>query len=383
MEIITGTGSVLVGTILPFLIVLTVVVFFHELGHFLVARWCGIRVLVFSIGFGPELFGRVDRHGTRWKVSAIPLGGFVKFYGDEGAASTPDRDAVAAMNASERSVSFPAKPLWQRAAVVAAGPLANFVLAIAIFTLFFSIYGKQMVSARVDTVQPQSAAAAAGFEPGDRIVEIDGQSIESFADVQRMVSVNAGLPLDVVVERDGTRRDLVVTPELRTIEDRFGNEQRLGILGIGRSTKPSDVIVKTYLPHTAFAAAVEETWDVLERTVDYVGGVIAGRNPADQLGGPIRVAHISGQVASLGVMQLINLIAVLSISIGLINLVPIPLLDGGHLAFYAIEAVRGRPLSERVMDLSYRVGFALVLSLMIFVTWNDITTLSFFGAAKP
>ena len=383
MELISGAGSVLIGFILPFLIVLTVVVFFHELGHFLVARWCGVDVKVFSVGFGPELFGRNDRHGTRWKVSAIPLGGYVKFAGDETAASTPDNEALSQMSADEKSRTFPAKKLWQRSAIVAAGPFANFILAIAIFAVFFAVYGKQSVSARVDTVLPESAAERAGFMPGDLFISVDGERIESFRDVQRAVSVNAGLPLTVVVDRAGKEVTLTVTPELKEMKDRFGNTQRVGLLGIHRSTKPEDVVLHRYSPHMAVVAGAEETWEVLVRTVQYVGGVIVGRNPADQLGGPIRVAHISGQVASLGVVQLINLIAFLSISIGFINLLPVPLLDGGHLAFYAIEAVRGRPLSDRAMDISYRIGLALVLSLMIFVTWNDITSINFFPSAKP
>lgn len=383
MEFLSGTGTLIIGYILPFLIVLTAVVFFHELGHFLVARWCGVKVLVFSVGFGPELFGRNDRRGTRWKVSAIPLGGYVKFAGDDSAASTPDTEALAEMTPEERAVTFPAQPLWQRAAIVAAGPVANFILAIVIYSFLFGIYGKQSVAARVDTVEPASAAAEAGFQSGDLFLSIDGQKIDSFSKVQRIVSVNALLPLEVVVERDGKPVNLTVTPQLREITDRFGNVQRIGILGIRRSTTPGDVVVTRYPIHMAVAAGVEETWDVIVRTGEYVGGIIAGRNPADQLGGPIKVAQISGQVATLGVLALINIIAVLSISIGLINLMPVPLLDGGHLAFYAVEAVRGRPLSDRAMDMSYRVGLALVLSLMLFVTWNDITSLIPFSETKP
>lgn len=383
MDFIDGTGSFIIGYILPFLIVLTVVVFFHELGHFLVARWCGVRVLVFSIGFGPELFGRDDRHGTRWKLSAIPLGGFVKFAGDESAASNPDSEAVRQMTPEERKGAFPCKPLWQRAAIVAAGPLANFLLAIVIYSVFFTVYGERMIAPRVDTIVPDSAAVEAGFQPGDLIVDIDGQKIDGFGAVQRIVSVNAGLPLEVTVERDGRPVQLTVTPRLREITDRFGNVQRVGLLGIRRSTDPDNVVVRQYPPHLAVVAAVEETWEVIVRTVEYVAGIIAGRNPADQLGGPIKVAQISGQVATLGTLALINIIAVLSISIGLINLFPVPMLDGGHLVFYAIEAVRGKPLSARTMDISFRLGLALVLSLMVFVTWNDITSLTSVSGSKP
>lgn len=369
-----GLGAL--GYLLPFLFVLTVVVFFHELGHFLVARWCGVRVDTFSIGFGPEIYGFDDRRGTRWRLSWIPLGGYVKFHGDDSVASTPDSEAIARMAPEEQRTSFHAKPLWQRAAVVAAGPIANFLLAIVIFAAIFSTTGRFVTPAKVDAINPGSAAEAAGFVPGDLVVSINGSPIGSFADMQRIVSVNPGVPLEFVVERDGTEIRLTAIPELRQVEDRFGNTQRIGLLGIQRSAQPDEVSQVRYSVPAAVWEGTKETWFVIDRTVSYLAGVIVGREAADQLGGPIRIAEMSGEVAKLGFLALLNLTAILSISIGFLNLLPIPMLDGGHLLFYAIEALRGRPLSERAMDIGFRVGLALVLMLMLFATWNDIVNLA-------
>ena len=366
-------GGNLLGYIVPFLFVLSLVVFFHELGHFLVARWCGVRILVFSIGFGPELVGFYDRHGTRWKISAIPLGGYVKFFGDEGAASTPNAERLASMDASERARSFAFQPVRKRAAIVVAGPMANFLLAIVIFTAIFMLYGKQSMSARVDAVQPDSAAAAAGFQPGDVVVAIDGQAIDSFADMQRIVSDSAGESLDITIDRGGARQTLHATPTLKEVKDAFGNRQRIGILGISRSMAAEDLKFQPVSPPQAVVMGVQETWFVVARTLSYIGGVIVGREAADQLGGPIRIAQVSEQVATIGFVALIHLAAVLSVSIGLLNLFPIPLLDGGHLLFYSIEALRGRPLSERVQEVGFRIGFAIIVMLMVFTVWIDIS----------
>jgi regulator of sigma E protease len=379
MEIMAGLstfGSGLVGYIVPFLFVLTIVVFFHELGHFMMARWCGIKVLVFSIGFGPEIAGFYDRHGTRWKISAIPLGGYVKFFGDENAASVPDSAAAVAMTEAEKRDSFQFQPLAARAAVVAAGPIANFVLAIAIFAGIFMTVGKQTTSARVDTIQPGSAAQAAGFKPGDLVLTINGEKIESFSDMQRIVSISAGAPLVIEVERENAQVTLKAVPQLKELKDNFGNVHRLGVLGISRSMAPGDIKTEKAGPVRAIVMGVQETWFVVDRTLSYIVGVFTGREAADQLGGPIRIAQVSGQVATAGFAPLVHLTAVLSVSIGLLNLFPIPLLDGGHLLFYAIELIRGRPLSERAQELGFRIGLAIVLMLMIFATFNDILHLA-------
>src|SRR5450631_1273221 len=368
-------GGNLAGYLVPFLFVLTIVVFFHELGHFLVARLCGIKILTFSIGFGPEIVGFYDRYGTRWKISAVPLGGYVKFFGDENAASVPDHEAAAAMSEDEKKVSFLHKPVGPRAAVVAAGPIANFILAIAIFAGVFVTVGKQTTSARVDSIQPASAAQAAGFQSGDLVVAINGGKIDSFADMQRIVSVSAGEPINIEVERGGVHLTLKATPLLKELKDNFGNVHRLGVLGISRSMAPGDIKTQTVGPLQAIVGGAQETWFVVDRTLSYIGGVFAGRESADQLGGPIRIAQVSGQVCHT-FPACMQLTAVLSVSIGLLNLYPIPLLDGGHLLFYGIEAIRGRPLSERAQEVGFRIGLAIVVMLMIFATFNDILHLA-------
>ncbi len=376
MELIASVYGTVVGYILPFLFVLTIVVFFHELGHFLVARWCGVKVIAFSVGFGPELFGRNDRKGTRWKLCAIPLGGYVKFAGDENAASVPDHASVAAMSAEERRGAFLTKSVGRRAAIVAAGPIANFILSIVIFAALFGFLGRAEVAPRIDLVQEGSAAEVAGIQPGDVVVSVDGRAIGSFSQLQRLVTGSADTPLEVTLSRGGEEVVVTAVPERREITDRFGNTQRVGMLGVQRSSKPEDVVYRSYSPLAAVAEGVSETWFVVVRTASYVGGIFTGKESADQLGGPIRVAQISGQVATLGLAALLNLTAVLSVSIGLLNLMPVPMLDGGHLLFYAFEAARGRPLSERVQDIGFRIGIGLVLMLMIFATWNDVLHLS-------
>lgn len=375
MDFLMGSGSFLIGTIVPFLFVLTIVVFFHELGHFAVARWCGVGVRAFSVGFGPELFGRTDRHGTRWKFCAIPLGGYVKFYGDENAASVPDHDELSAMPDEERSKAFHLKPVWQRAAVVAAGPIANFILAIVIFTGVYGTLGERITVPRIDTVQEGSVAMAAGVQPGDVVLAIDGDPIESFGDVQRVVSFSAERPLVFTLERGGTPIDLTIVPERREIDDGFGNMQRVGIIGVVHEANPDDVTIIEYGPLAATGRAVEQTGFVINQSLTYIGRILIGQESPDQLSGPVRVAKISGDVATLGFVALLQLAGVISVSIGLINLFPIPLLDGGHLVYYAIEALRGRPLSDRSQELGFRVGLAMVMCLMVFATWNDIVNL--------
>jgi len=361
--------------VIPFLIVLTIVVFVHEMGHFLVGRWCGIGVTAFSVGFGPEIVGFTDKRGTRWKLCAIPLGGYVKFVGDLNAASMPDAAGAQRLTPEERAVSFPHQPVWKRAAVVAAGPIANFILAIAIFAGINYVSGRQVLAPRIESIQPGSAAERAGLLPNDVIVSINGRTIESFADMQRWVSANAGETLTIVVDRNGERVPVQATPDLKEQTTPFG-KQRIGLLGVQASRNPEDIRRITYGPVGALASGANETWYVVYRTFDYLGKLVTGRESTDQLSGPIRIAQVSGQVANLGgATGLISLIAVLSVSIGLINLFPVPLLDGGHLVFYGIEAVRGRPLSDRAQEIGFRIGFALVLMLMLFATWNDIVHL--------
>jgi regulator of sigma E protease len=369
-------GHILVGYAIPFLFVLTIVVFFHELGHFLIARWAGVKVLTFSLGFGPELAGFNDRHGTRWKISAVPLGGYVKFFGDDTEASTPSPETLATMTEEERAGSFHHKKVGPRAAIVAAGPIANFLLAIVIFTCLFTFFGKPSTTARVDQIETGSAAAAAGFQVGDVVTAIDDKAIGSFSDMQRVVGTRAGETLTYTIKRGDSTLQLHGTPELREVKDAFGNAHRLGVLGITRKTAAGDVTTERVDPATAFWLGIKETWFVVDRTLAYIGGIFTGREAADQVGGPLRIAQISGQVATIGLGALVHLAAVLSISIGLLNLFPVPLLDGGHLLFYGIEAVRGRPMSERAQEMGFRIGLGLVLMLMVFATYNDILHLA-------
>jgi regulator of sigma E protease len=366
MEFLSGLWTY----VIPFLVVLTVLVFVHELGHYWVARRNGVRIETFSIGFGPELFGRTDRAGTRWKISAIPLGGYVKMFGDADAASTPS-GAVRHMTPEEREVSFFHKRLGQRAAIVAAGPIANFLFAIIGLTLLFSLYGQPFTPPDIGSIQPDSAAAQAGMQPGDVIVEVDGQPIERFEEVQQIVRFNQGTPLALVIQRDGQRLPITATPQVTTITDRMGNTHTIGLLGIGRA----GMEYRRHDPLTALWQAGRETVNLTVGTLGAVGQMIAGSRGTEELGGPLRIAQMSGEVAQSGVIALVWFMAILSVNLGLINLFPIPMLDGGHLLFYAVEAIRGKPLGDRAQEYGFRIGLALVLTLMVFATWNDLVHL--------
>ena len=350
-----------------FIFILSVIVFFHELGHYWVARRNGVRVEVFSIGFGPELFGWNARSGTRWKVSLLPLGGYVKMFGES--ATTGSGDEERELTEGEKSVSFHHKRVGQRAAVVVAGPLANFVLAIVVFTALFMISGQPYTPAEVGTVQANSAAAEAGFKPHDRIVAIDGTRVERFEEVQRIVRMAPGVPLNVTVRRDGAEVVLKVVPRRTEVVDRFGNRSAVGLLGISRSGTE----IKKHNPGTAVVAAVTETWRLSLFTLQAVGQIVRGARSAEDLGGPIRIAQMSGQVAELGLTSVFWFLAVLSINLGLINLFPVPMLDGGHLMFYGYEAVRGRPVADRTLEIGFRIGLGLVIALFVFVTVQDLS----------
>jgi len=357
----------LYGFGLPFLAVLTALVFVHEMGHYLVARWNGVRVEVFSIGFGPELFGWNDKAGTRWKFSLIPLGGYVKMFGDANAASLP-AEGQDELSEAERAVAFPHKRLGQRAAIVSAGPIANFVFAIVLLAGLFAVIGQPFTPAVVGEIRPDSAAEAAGFLPGDRIVAVNGQGVARFEELQRIVALRPGESMDIRVVRDGREVVLNATPTPHEQTNSLGETQVIGLLGIqgsGREFARHD-------PATALWQGTRETWSIVHQTFTALGQIIRGDRGADELGGPIRIAQISGHVAEIGIPELIYFAAVLSINLGLINLFPVPMLDGGHLLFYAVEAVRGRPLGERAQEYGFRIGLALVLTLVIFVTWNDL-----------
>lgn len=368
-------GSGFLGYALPALFVFTVVVFFHELGHYWVGRWCNVGIEAFSIGFGGEMVGYTDKRGTRWKLCWIPLGGYVKFSGDENAASVPDNAALDAMAEEERNQTLAGKPVGQRAAVVAAGPLASFLLSVVIFAGMFVFLGKPIIPPIVSEVIEGSAAEEAGLRIDDRILSVDGADVESFTDLQRIVTASADRQIALLVDRDGSEVVLEAVPKRQELTDRFGNTQRVGVLGIRQSAQREDIVIKSFNPVTGVVEGVKETTFIVTRTLDYLWGIVTGRESADQLGGPIRVVNMSSQVAAISFVALLNLTAVLSASIGLINLFPIPMLDGGHLAFYAVEAVRGKPLSDRAQEYGFRAGLAVILLLFLFVNWNDINFL--------
>jgi len=352
----------------PFLVVLTLLVFVHELGHYWVARRNGVRVEVFSIGFGPELFGWTAASGTRWRVSALPLGGYVKMLGDMDAASRPDDEKLSHLPDDERQNAFPAKSLGARAAIVAAGPIANFVFAWVLLALLFVVVGRSVTPAVITDVIPDSAAAAAGLQAGDRILSVNGTDVDRFEDVQRAVQLNLDQPLAMLVERGGREVAIQARPQMIVETDSRGCEIRLARLGIQATG--------TEVEHLGLLAglgtAAAETWSMARDTLAGVWQIIVGTRTTDELGGPIRIAEMSGQVAQIGLVSMILFMALLSINLGLINLFPIPMLDGGHLLFYAYEAIRGRPLSARAQNIGFKVGLGLVLSLMIFATVNDI-----------
>ncbi|MDX8524905.1 RIP metalloprotease RseP [Mesorhizobium sp. MSK_1335] len=370
--VFSAQGFVL-GTLVPFLFVLTVVVFVHEMGHYLIGRWCGIGVKAFSIGFGPEIFGFYDRHGTRWKLCAIPLGGYVKFVGDMNATSSqPSTEEIESLTDAERQVAFHTQPIWKRAATVVAGPLFNFLLTIAVFAVLFSLYGRPVLEPTVAEVTAGSPAEKAGIQPGDRFVRVDGSKVETFADVQRLVSGRAGDAITFTMLRDGKEITVTATPAPMEQQDALGNKVKVAVIGVVNNVELGQPRLISYTPAGAVVAAVEETGHVIERTGQFLQRFALGREDKCQLGGPIKIAKMSGQAAKLGFEWLVQLVAFLSVGIGFLNLLPIPPLDGGHLLFYGVEAVIRRPVSERMMEMAYRTGLFLVLGFMGFVFWNDL-----------
>ena len=367
------------GVGLPaFLFVITLVVFVHELGHFLAARWCGVKVETFSVGFGREIVGFTDRKGTRWKISWLPLGGYVKFFGDADASSRPDRkkletigpEGVSGIRPGEEGVLH-FKPLHQRALVAAAGPLANFILAIAIFTGVNLTVGKPAEPPIVESVTMGSAAEAAGLRPGDQIRSVGGETIKVFSDLQRIVGGSAGKSLSVVVSRDGRDMTLSVVPMAAEVTDASGAKRTIGRLGIRDATVPVGFT-------EAVVGGLDQTWVIVAQTGAYFGKMLTGRESPDQLHGILGIGAVSDQAARIGFGALIGLAGLMSVSIGLVNLLPIPVLDGGHLLYYACEAVLGRPLGERAQEVGFRLGLAFVLCLMLLATFNDLVRLNLF-----
>jgi regulator of sigma E protease len=354
----------------PFLIVLTVVVFVHELGHYVVARRNGVRVEVFSIGFGKELWGWTDRVGTRWKISAVPLGGYVKMFGEYDAEDDAPEDAP--MTAEEIAESFHHKRLGQRAAIVVAGPVANFVFAIVVLAGVYSLVGDPSPRAAVGQVMPDSAAAEAGLMAGDRFITINDEKVVWFDDLYRIVSANPGVPLRMVIEREDEKVTLTAIP--RRVVDGSGRE--IGRLGVRHD--PKQVGYERMNPITASWLAVERSFGLTVEILSYVGDVFVGTRSADGVRGVVGIAQMSGEICQGGVIRCIFFASALSVNLGLINLFPIPMLDGGHLIFYAAEGIRGRRLNKRVQEYGFRFGLVLVIMLFVFATWNDLVHLEVF-----
>lgn len=374
--------------------VLGLVVTIHELGHFLAAKWLGTAIDRFSIGFGRAIFSWRDRSGVEWRIGWLPFGGYVRFAGDENAASIPDADELKtlrreiAAREGPRAVGryFHFKPIWQRAIIVAAGPVANFILAIALFAGILMAFGHDMIPARVAEVAPNSAAAAAGFRSGDLIVAADGHGIGAFDDLQQYVRLRDGVPIDFLVRRSGGEVHIKATPRSDLVVDPVAGAQRMGRLGIVPPQGPGDLIHETYGPLQAVAGGAQRTWHMVTTTVYFLGRMITGQVSTDSLRGPLGIASVAGKVAELGAVgapdfgsmllgvtiNLLQVSAMISVSLGFMNLLPLPVLDGGHLLFYAYEAVARRPLAAKVQAAGYRVGLALVLGLMLFATWNDL-----------
>lgn len=368
-DFIGGIGSSL-HTIIFFIIAISVLVSVHEFGHFWVARRCGVKVEVFSIGFGKEIFGRTDRHGTRWRVAMLPLGGYVRFFGDADATSALP-DGTIAMTEAERKVSFAGQSVGKRAAIAAAGPLANFLLAIVLFYGMFLALGQPFTAPVVDKVAEGSAAQAAGLQPGDRILTADGASIERFEDLILVMRLNQGTPVALTVNRGGERITINATPSITEIDNGQGGKQKIGLLGVSSS----GVEFREHGVVDSLWYATREVGSVIDVTATAVGQMLRGTRGTEELGGPLRIADMSGRMAKAGIENFIWLIAALSVNLALFNLLPVPMLDGGHLLFYAFEAIRGRPLGDRTQEFGFRVGLAMVLTLMVFATWNDLVQL--------
>jgi regulator of sigma E protease len=358
---------------IPFLVVLSVLVFVHELGHYLVARYNGVGVDVFSIGFGPEIFGWNDRAGTRWKISCFPLGGYVKMVGDADAASTPDVVKLQKMKKDMRERSLFYKTVWQRIAVTAAGPLANYLFAVLVLSVLFATVGQRYTVPIIQTFQEDSVAHTAGFQAGDYIKEVNGAPLQRFEDLQTIVQGSPDQPLNILFERNGELLTLSVTPKVSTITDHFGRPHKMGLLGV----RGTEIAYTLYPWWSSWWYATTEILSLSWQTVKALGDVIIGAKSAEGLGGPLRIAQMSGEIAQSGIISLVWFMALLSVNLGLINLFPVPMLDGGHLLFYFCEVVRGKPLSEKAQEWGFRIGLWLIMGLMVFATGNDLLHIFF------
>ena len=369
----------MLSTIIPFIILILVVVFIHEYGHYYFAKKYGVGVTDFSIGFGKEIFGWNDSSGTRWKICWIPLGGYVKFFGDRNVFSQADHaEILKKYNEGEREKLFTLKPLYQRAIIVAAGPIANFILAAVIFLFIYMFVGKDFTPAVINEVQIESPAAEAGLKKNDIILEIDGNKVKSILDVSKLITMSSSELIDFKVSRYDQDLLIKVKPNMILTEDNLGNKINKRMVGIKLGAHNNEINHVKLGPFKAFYHSVNEVYFVTTSTLKYLGSMIFGNADTSQLGGPIRIAKISGQVAQFGIIPFLSMMAYISISLGLINLFPIPLLDGGHLMFYGFEKILGKPLSQKTQEGFFRIGMFLLLSLMFFATFNDLKDLGLF-----
>lgn len=356
-----------------FIVILSIIVFIHEYGHYIIAKWCGVKIEEFAIGFGKEIAGFNDKSGTRWKFCMIPLGGYVKMFGDSNPASAPDQKKIKKMTKAETKVAFHSKPLWQKSLIVGGGPLANFLLAIVILTGFIMVYGQPSTTPVVSKVMPESAAEAAGLQEGDLIVRIDDTDIKDFADIQSIVGVNVGTAIHVFYEREEEALDTILTPKIMESKDLFGNKIKRALIGIQASQNHySEEKVNFF---TAVGLATKQTYTIAATNLKAIGQIVTGKRSVKDLGGPVKIAKYSGQAAKKGLHTVLWFMVLVSIGLGLINLFPIPMLDGGHLLYYAIEALQGKPLAEKYQEYSMKAGMAFLLIMVVVITFNDIQQL--------
>ena len=365
--------------LIPFFILITIVVFVHEFGHYYFAKKYGVGITDFSIGFGKKLFGWKDKSGTEWKFCLIPLGGYVKFFGDRNVYSQSEQQQVVDnYNKEDRDKLFILKPLYQRSLIVAAGPLANFILAILIFVLINMFVGKDMTPAIIDEVQLDSPAYFAGMKKNDKIISIDNNNVTSILEVSTFINSSTSEIIEFLVLREDQKISLLIKPDLVKGNDAFGNSIKKRIIGIKLSPLNNEFQKKKLSPSKAIYYAIKEVWFVSTTSLNYLGKMIVGKADSSQLGGPIRIAKITGQVSEYGIIPFLSIMAYISISLGLINLFPIPMLDGGHLMFYLFEKILGRPLNQKIQEGFFRIGLFLLFSLMFYVTFNDLKDLGIF-----
>ncbi len=364
-------AAIVTHNLLSFIVILSIIVFIHEFGHYYVAKLCGVKVEEFSIGFGKELFGFNDKSGTRWKICLLPFGGYVKMFGDSNPASTPDKNKIKEFTSEEKKVSFFYQNVYKRMAIVSAGPIANFILAIAIFTVIFRIQGITTILPIVDQIKENSAAYEAGIKSGDTVLKIDDEEIQDFERIRQIVSLSSDRSLSFLIQRGEEQIKIDVTPKISTSKDIFNNEVKIGIIGL---TASQQKFTKLNLVDS-FTHANIEAYNSSIGILKAIGELLTGRRSIKELGGPVKIAEYSGKSMSMGIMMVLWFMAMISINLGVANLLPLPVLDGGHLLFYIIEAIKGKPLSERIQEYGFRFGFGVLLALMAFTTINDVTQL--------